>query len=125
MAFALRPDAVQALEDARLDAFLARAKAHAAHHFPDVAEDLGDAGLDRMARLAIGRGNLYGLGGERHVLQLLNLMLLVGEHFDISLPESAQVQGLLGDAALDADMRLDRVNALLAPHWGGPKAPGG
>ncbi len=69
MAFALRPDAVRALEDARLDAFLARAKAHAAHHFPDVAEDLGDAGLDRMARLAIGRGNLYGLGGERHALR--------------------------------------------------------
>lgn len=118
MAFSLRPTSLQTLEDARLEAFLARACDHAAKHFPDIADDLGAAGLERMARLAVGRGNLYGVGGERHVLQLMDLMLLLGEDFDISLPESAQIQRVLADEALDADTRLARVHDMLAPRWG-------
>lgn len=116
---ALTSAKMDTLEDGRLAAFLARAQAHARSHFPDIAEDLGEAGVDRLARLAIGRANLYEMGGERHVLQVLTLMLLLGPQFDVALPQSAQVQQVMSDTAVDADARLDLAFELLAPAWGG------
>lgn len=117
--FALTSAKMVTLEDGRLAAFLARARDHARVHFPDIAEDLGESGINRLARLAIGRANLYEMGGERHVLQVLTLMLLLGPQFDVALPQSAAVQRALSDIAVDPDARLDCAFDLLAPAWGG------
>lgn len=118
---AIRSEQVDLLEDCAADDFAVRGARHVRTHFPDLAEDIGPDGLHQLARRALGRGSLYGLHNERHVLALLNFMAVFGSDFDVDpdLPESATAAALLADWNLLPDERIEQVFALLAPRLGG------
>jgi hypothetical protein len=114
----IKADQISAIEDTQLDGFVQRAQAFIREHFPDVAEAYGPLAIDRYARQAVGRGALYDMPAEKHVTQLLVLMLLHGADFDVDLPQADRLQRELGAGERSPDERLERVFALLA-HDGG------
>lgn len=115
----ISPSQIQSLEQGRVESFARRARKFLCANFPDVAEDYHPHELDRLARQAVGRGNLYGMAGESNVLQLLVLMVLLGADFDLKLPEADAVRKELSNERRSADDRLDRVFDLLSHRLGG------
>lgn len=113
----IQADQIRAIENTQLDGYVQRAQDFIREHFPDVSEMFGDAAVATQARLAVGRGNLYDMPSEIHVTQFLVLMLLLGPDFDTDLPESPTIQQELAKHDCSPDERLERVFALVAPHY--------
>jgi len=90
---------------------------HATRQFPIRVHRMGEPAARAMIRKAIAACGRFGIEDEYEISRYLDLMFLLGEDFETSaaLPWAA---ALLGDEALSAKAKMDRLCERAGQHLG-------
>ncbi len=112
----IRPEQMEAFEQAALRNFEQRAAEHLRETFPKHARFLGEGGVRDVVRHGLEKARGYGFSSERGFLLYLELMLLVGGGFDEDpqLPWAAQVLSSQSSAEPE---RLEALRARAAEYF--------
>jgi hypothetical protein len=94
----IREEQVGALRRAAERAFEARMIAHLREHFPAACAGLDDGALRERVRLGTARARRHGFEAEADHCRFIDLMFVLGEHFDED-PRLPWVAAILADAA--------------------------
>jgi len=105
----IRPQQMQAFEQAALKSFESRMVEHIQKHFPKHFELLGEPVVRKAIQLGIDRGGVQGLITEHDLCLFITLMFLLGSSFDED-PQLPWADALLSDESIeDSAERTERL----------------
>ncbi len=102
----IRNAQMEALSQAMKESFESRAVAHLKRALPEETAELGESEVRQSVRLAVLKAGRHGLTDEYNILRFLNLMYVLGFHFDDD-PGIPWARKILADTALQAGTRMD------------------
>ena len=108
----IRAEQMRALADARRKQFADRAVAHVRENFAGLFEALGEAGARAVVAAAIRKGDHYQLTAEHDYFRLLNLVMLLGQEFDMR-PEYGWAHRILSQERMAGGSKMDLIYQLL------------
>jgi hypothetical protein len=104
----IRKEQMLALSASMVRSFEERMVAHLAANFPQQFEQLKEAGVQKLVRMGIDKGALYGVNSVRDVTTLVELMIEFGADFELQ-PGRTPVKGILQHPSRSAQARMELV----------------